>query len=189
MSKNLEDFRFNLIKNFNVEEIQTHIEKFDKEWLLNTHRQNQSDQTHRYTEAYYINLMVGNWKINNTFLTQNVSSDDKLSKLTFKIIDYLEKYHDGKVGAAFYVKLLKNSNVLEHIDDGDYLENVRRHHIAIKTNENVLFFVDGKSKNMKVGECWEINNNKSHKVSNDGEDRIHLIIDIMPNNKIKKKIL
>jgi hypothetical protein len=39
---------------------------------------------------------------------------------------------------------------------------------------------------MKVGDCWEVNNNKEHAVKNLGQtDRIHLMIDIMPNQFIK----
>ena len=36
--------------------------------------------------------------------------------------------------------------------------------------------------NIKVGECWEINNNILHQAWNDGDsDRIHLIVDIFPH--------
>ena len=35
---------------------------------------------------------------------------------------------------------------------------------------------------MRVGEFWEINNGRKHSVDNRGsEDRVHLIIDWMPN--------
>jgi hypothetical protein len=38
---------------------------------------------------------------------------------------------------------------------------------------------------MYEGECWEINNMQYHEVINDSEeDRIHLIIDIIPNEYI-----
>jgi aspartyl/asparaginyl beta-hydroxylase (cupin superfamily) len=39
---------------------------------------------------------------------------------------------------------------------------------------------------MKEGECWEINNNKIHRVANNSEmDRIHLTIDIIPNQYLR----
>ena len=40
---------------------------------------------------------------------------------------------------------------------------------------------------MQEGQCWEINNAKNHSVENNGTtDRIHLLIDIMPNEFIKQ---
>jgi hypothetical protein len=185
MSKNLEDFNFNFINNFNVEKIANHLNNFDSEWFIHTERQNQNDKTHQYTQAYYINLVVGKWKTGSYFLSQNVSKDQVLFDLTNPIIKFLEKYHNGKVGVVMYVKLIENKNILEHLDDGDYLNSVRRHHIPIKTNKNVLFYVNDEEKNMKLGDCWEINNNKLHKVVNGEDERIHLIIDIMPSSKIK----
>jgi hypothetical protein len=184
VSKESENFNFNFIKNFNVEKISEHLKFFDEEWLLDTRRQNQVDQTHKYTEVYYINLVVGNWKLGSYFLTQNVSKNKELSQLTNPIIEHLEKLHDGVAGVVMYVKLLGKNKVLEHSDSGDYLNSVRRHHIPIKTNKDVLFFVNKEEKNMLAGECWEINNNRPHKVLNGGEERIHLIVDIMPNKII-----
>ena len=41
---------------------------------------------------------------------------------------------------------------------------------------------------MLEGECWEINNTRLHAVENNSKiDRIHLLIDIMPNIEIGKK--
>jgi aspartyl/asparaginyl beta-hydroxylase (cupin superfamily) len=45
--------------------------------------------------------------------------------------------------------------------------------------------IDGERKFMRVGEIWEVNNNKVHQVWNEGDtDRVHLLIDIIPNNVI-----
>jgi tetratricopeptide (TPR) repeat protein len=50
------------------------------------------------------------------------------------------------------------------------------------TNDDVAFFVGGEEKNMKAGEFWEINNSVDHAVENrSGDDRIHIIVDWMPN--------
>jgi hypothetical protein len=41
---------------------------------------------------------------------------------------------------------------------------------------------------MGTGECWEINNSRTHFVNNGSKiDRVHLLIDIMPNIEIGKK--
>jgi hypothetical protein len=39
---------------------------------------------------------------------------------------------------------------------------------------------------MAEGECWEINNSRPHYVNNfSNVDRVHLLVDIMPNSHIK----
>ena len=51
------------------------------------------------------------------------------------------------------------------------------------------FFVDGEKKNLKTGEIWEIDNTKLHKVENlSNSDRVHLIVDILPNAYLGQKI-
>jgi aspartyl/asparaginyl beta-hydroxylase (cupin superfamily) len=71
--------------------------------------------------------------------------------------------------------------VSEHTDKGDYLSTVRRFHIPIITNDLVSYTVNGERVHMKQGECWEINNLKSHSVLNESDtDRVHLLIDIFP---------
>jgi hypothetical protein len=115
-----------------------------------------------------------------------MATDIKLLKEVDKIIKDLETHHNGKCGVAMIVKLFSDNNVLPHADDSPYLSAARRHHIPIKTNKDVLFFIDGEPKHLSVGECWEINNNKVHSVTNSSEeDRVHLIIDIIPERLIK----
>ena len=92
------------------------------------------------------------------------------------------------MGKVTLIKLLDNKNVLPHRDYGDYLGFVRRFHIPIVTNKDVLFGIETTLQHMAVGECWEINNSKIHFVKNNSnETRIHLLIDIMPNSIINSK--
>jgi aspartyl/asparaginyl beta-hydroxylase (cupin superfamily) len=185
MSKFDEEFNFNLIKKYEVSEILNILESFNDEWLINTHRQNQLDKTHQYTQSFFVKITVGNWQIGKKLATVNVCKNKKLLELTLPIIKDLEEYHNGKAATVMYVKLLPEKNISSHKDSGDYLENVRRHHIPIKTNNLVSFNVGDESINMTAGECWEINNIKTHFVVNDGnEERIHLIVDILPNTSI-----
>ena len=75
------------------------------------------------------------------------------------------------------------SEIPEHTDSGYSLLNCHRIHVPIITNEKAAIFVGGEEKNMQVGDVYEINNGLTHAVENKGgEDRIHLIIDWMPNH-------
>jgi hypothetical protein len=51
-----------------------------------------------------------------------------------------------------------------------------------------LFTVGNDRRNLKLGELWEINNDKqNHSVDNFGdEDRIHLIVDWIEESLLKK---
>ena len=82
-------------------------------------------------------------------------------------------------------KLKAKQNIDLHQDLGKSLENCFRTHIPIITNPDVYFIVDGESKNMKVGEIWQIDNRKPHMVMNKSDfDRVHLIVDFDTTNSI-----
>ncbi len=86
------------------------------------------------------------------------------------------------------VKLPAGKNIDKHFDGGSYLSVAKRHHIPIITNNKVWFTIDGEKKHLAEGEIWEIDNTKEHEVQNLGDkDRVHLIVDIIPNMFIGKQ--
>ena len=180
-----EDFRFNFIKSYDVEELSTIVSKFDTEWRLDTSRQNQPNSVHMNTNTYYIRSFKPGWEPHEKLTVFPLANSVYVLSIVDKIIKDLELVHDGRVSLAMIVKLLPDSDIIPHADESKYLGVVRRHHIPLKTNEEVLFHIDGESINMKVGECWEINNSRVHHVTNNSnEDRVHLIIDILPKQYI-----
>jgi hypothetical protein len=63
-----------------------------------------------------------------------------------------------------------------------------RLHIPVFTNKDVWFYIDDVAIQMKEGECWYMNANLRHRVSNNGStDRIHLVIDCIVNDWMKEK--
>ena len=97
-----------------------------------------------------------------------ISIHDKIKKV----------YGDGDIIRMEIAKLPKKSDVTSHVDTGLSLENDKRIHIVLQTNEDIIFTVGGEDKNMKLGEMWEINNAREHSVINNSiYDRIHIIID------------
>ncbi|MGI9202477.1 MAG: tetratricopeptide repeat protein [Woeseiaceae bacterium] len=100
------------------------------------------------------------------------------------LVDYVSSYYknNGFIVRLLLAKLLVGGKIPQHTDAGYSLLNCHRVHLPIITNDKVDFLVGGETKNMQVGELWEINNGSVHAVENRGdEDRIHLIIDWMPN--------
>ena len=99
------------------------------------------------------------------------------------IIEELEKRFDSKVARSMLIRLPAGEKILPHPDSGHYLMSVHRCHIPVQTNPDVLFTVGSTTINMKVGQGYEINNSKWHRVENNGTtDRMHLLVDLMPNN-------
>jgi hypothetical protein len=185
--KIFEDFNFKKHNAYNIEEIKKNIDSFSTEWTLNTHRQD-AYPVHKDTNSYFLYTANLNWKIGENFFVEETSKDKKLMQLVEPIIKNLEEIHKGERGNVLLIKLKTGQDVLPHKDSGDYLMLSRRHHIPIVTSSDVSFFVGDESVNMYIGECWEINNSRTHSVSNSSEiDRVHLLIDIMPNIEIGKK--
>jgi len=105
---------------------------------------------------------------------------------------YTKKYGKGEFLRVLLVKLKSGKMIYTHSDSGESLSDVKRTHVAVITNPNVIFTVGGENKNMKEGEIWEINNQSLHSVRNDSEyDRVHFIIDYKQeiSAKTKKSLL
>lgn len=100
------------------------------------------------------------------------------------VVDYVANYYrnNGFIVRLILAKLVAGGRIPRHTDAGYSLLHCHRVHLPIITNNDVVFHVGGEEINMRAGELWEINNGTVHAVENRGtEDRIHLIVDWMPN--------
>jgi tetratricopeptide (TPR) repeat protein len=104
------------------------------------------------------------------------------------VVDYIAEYYrdNGFVVRIILAKLLAGGSIPKHTDAGYSLLACHRVHIPLISSNDVVFSVGGEEINMRVGEFWEINNSVTHGVENNGgADRIHLIVDWMPNRENK----
>lgn len=185
MRKTIEDFNFKKHSSYDVEDIKNYISNFSTEWLLDTSRQD-NHYVHKDTTSYFVYSTNLQWKSGQDFNVQTKSNDPKLLELIEPIIKDLERIHDGVRGNVLLIKLKAKENIAVHHDSGDYLMLSRRNHIPIVTSDDVFFGVGEEKVNMQAGECWEINNSRLHYVDNNSDiDRVHLLIDIMPNYEFK----
>lgn len=185
LNKLHENFNFKFHGSFDVSEIEEHLSKYSDEWFENDLRQKMF-AVHKETSSVFLYDHDAAWSLGQQYKVSVNNAQKEMLSLIEGIVSSLELIHDGKVGKCLFIKLPSRKSVGEHTDKLDYLGAVRRHHIPIITNDNVAFIVNNEIKNMKVGECWEINNSYMHSVENNGdEDRVHLMIDIMPNKFIK----
>jgi len=186
---------FVLHKTEDVSKIVEIVKNFDQEWLDYTFRQD-TFFIHRHTHTVKITDFdakqweEGSYKTNKFIKCEYkfILENNELNNSLKPILDYLKNLHNGELAKTMFVKLAAGKKINEHYDDGLYLNLAKRHHIPIITNDEVWFYVDGIKKNLRQGEIWEIDNTKLHKVENlSSQDRIHLIVDVMPNSYIGQK--
>ena len=179
-----EYFRFIHHKTYDISLIKNELFHLNNEWFDDTHRQDLYG-FHKNTNTLFLINYDNNWNYRTRYKIKKLYPNYKIWQYVNPIIKDLEELHFGKVGRVMFTKLKANSKIYKHHDSSEYLEIVRRHHIPIITNNKVFFNIDNGSLNMLEGECWEINNMKLHEViNNSDEDRIHLMIDIIPNEYI-----
>jgi hypothetical protein len=171
-----------------VIDLRDRAEKFYSEWDIDISRQNTvyegRPNPHINTHTYIIQDSSLHWERGSLF-SKEIKDQETLGTITH-IVKELEERMAGQSARILLIKLDANSEVFTHKDGGDYLSNVRRFHIPIITNEKVYYTVGGEKIHMQQGKCYEINNLKLHSVNNDSEyDRVHLLIDIMPDSEIK----
>ena len=184
--KELYDFNFKFYKTFNVNSISKGVLDLKDEWNLDKFRQNarypERRNPHLYTHTFTIQNHSIDWNFGDK-IESEIKHAGLLSDVS-EIVKDLELMCEGVSGRILLIKLSANKDVSEHTDKGDYLSTVRRFHIPIITNDLVYYTVNGEKINMKQGECWEINNLKSHSVLNNSNiDRVHLLVDIFPGIK------
>lgn len=162
------------------------IRSFQEEWLLDTSRQDKL-ATHKDTKMFQLRFMSYHWEPGdgNTSSDINYFKNKESNENLSSIYEYLENIYDGKVIRAEIIQMNKNSSIKSHVDGGVMLQLGRRIHIPLITNPKVIFEVFGEKKYLQVGSWYEINNIIPHSVINESEyDRVHLIIDLMPNKHL-----
>ena len=164
------------------------LEVNNLDWDEFTERQKRYNTVHTHTKTIPIifdkSFNFDSFKIVPTNHYQLFS--EEISKLE-NIINS-NNSEDGKIIRAILVNLPSGKSIPFHVDNGKTLIYCRRIHIPIQTNENCFFTVGDDKRNLKLGEIWEINNDKKqHSVENFGEfDRIHLIVDWIEKTFLEK---
>jgi hypothetical protein len=173
-----------------IDNIISEVLSYHSEWLLDQTRQ-KTYQTHKDTSFFQLKKMSYNWTVNSkgeSYTVNNLKNKKAQEELEY-IYNFLESLFNGKIIRAELITMNSNSRIRTHRDRGDILFLARRIHIPIKTNKNVIFKVNEDSLNMKASNIYEINNFKYHSVINNSEEnRIHLIIDVLPKEFSKNML-
>lgn len=119
----------------------------------------------------------------------------------FEEVKSLLKNYGEKIHRVRFMRLKPGGGELERHtdqvdpDSGGSKGKLARIHFPIKTNNKVEFTVwDTKGNpqkiHMKTGECWFLDTRKPHMAVNGGdEERIHLVVDIVTEDKLYDKLV
>jgi hypothetical protein len=114
---------------------------------------------------------------------------DRLAEAALPLMeDIISRLYEpgGTVIRAMAAKLLSGKKITPHVDRHVSFHRGHRIHVPITTNPRVRFMIDGRPYQLKVGQAYEINNQKMHSVMNKGsEDRITFIFDYVPPDLIE----
>ncbi len=163
--------------------IKKELEQYYSQWLVDTSRQ-ESFETHEHTFMFAIrqfDYMYTLGEVADCISQRSLETEEANIELD-NIIRMLESVADGKAIRVELISMKPNSRVRTHKDRSDVLYVARRFHVPIKTNSLVLFTSGQEVRHLEVGRAYELNNINYHSVVNGSkESRIHLIIDVLPN--------
>jgi hypothetical protein len=173
-------------ENYNIKKIKEDVLRLNENlWFTDVSRQ-KNYFVHKQTQSLINTDVSIFYKSGEPFVVKESNVIPyHIKKQIWTIINDLETRFNGRVAKSIFARLNSNCFIQEHSDNFEYLRMVHRFHIPILTNKNVIFKVGDQSLNMKEGECYEVDVSLLHSVYNNGNSpRIHLIIDIMPNELI-----
>src|SRR5210317_829664 len=154
-------------------------------WNEDQYRQDKYE-VHRQTESIVLVFTDGSDWPRST--VQKEPGWDRLADVAVPLMHAIIDKHYPKGGTiirAMAAKLLAGGKITPHVDQHPSFHCGHRIHVPITTNPRVRFMIDGRPYQFKVGEVYELNNQKQHSVMNKGtEDRITFIFDYVPANQI-----
>jgi len=118
--------------------------------------------------------------INNKISTiEKKSGFEKFYPLIVPILDELKKYYDYNYHASVIANLKPGGKVYPHCDRGDFLERCHRIHVPLKTNKDVVYWIEGNNYYWEMGNIYEFDNTRIHGVYNgSNQERLHLILNL-----------
>jgi hypothetical protein len=157
------------------------LQQDEAAWHEDQYRQDKYE-VHRQTESIVLVFTDGsNWPESEV---RKEPGWDRLADVAVPLMHAIIDKHYPKGGTiirAMAAKLLAGGRIDPHYDKHPSFHCGHRIHIPITSNPRVRFMIDGRPYQFKVGEVYEINNQKQHSVMNKGkDDRITFIFDYVP---------
>jgi len=118
------------------------------------------------------------------------SDQNKLIKSIMPIVnDFNKLFSDYIPIRGEVVNLLPGRSLDLHVDIYWFHKYSKRIHIPLYTNNECMQIFENRNYHLEAGYAYEINNRIFHSASNNGETpRVHIILDLLPKEKLKNLI-
>lgn len=131
---------------------------------------------YRKTRTIYLAMTVGGPSAPTQYLSGWEPLKDAFLPIAARIAGFYPRL--GRVLNAQVAMLGAGDGIPEHVDFGPTLEVTHRVHVPLETHPEVEFIVEGQNISLKVGEAYELDNMRRHRVFNGSPlRRIHIIVD------------
>ncbi len=164
---------------------ETILAQEEEAWKEDKYRQEVFEVHHATESIVMLFVEIDRWP---DIVVNKEPGWSRLSEAALPLMNDIIKKHyppGGTVIRAMAAKLLAGGKITPHVDKHPSFHHGHRIHIPITTNPRVRFMIDGQPYQFKVGEAYEINNQKTHSVMNKGtDDRITFIFDYVPKDHI-----
>lgn len=164
---------------------ETILAQEEEAWKEDKYRQEAFEVHHATESIVMLFVQIDRWP---DIVVNKEPGWSRLSEAALPLMnDIIGKHYPpgGTVIRAMAAKLLAGGKITPHVDKHPSFHHGHRIHVPMTTNPRVRFMIDGQPYQFKVGEAYEINNQKTHSVMNKGnEDRITFIFDYVPKDHI-----
>jgi hypothetical protein len=159
----------------------------EEAWLEDKFRQEAFEVHHATQSIVVLFVDIDRWP---DVVVKKEPGWPKLADVALPVMnDIIGRHYEpgGTVIRAMAAKLVAGGKITPHVDRHPSFHAGHRIHVPISTNPRVRFMIDGRPYQFKVGEAYEINNQKTHSVMNKGgEDRITFIFDYVPRDRVAR---
>jgi hypothetical protein len=157
-------------------------------WTADTRRQDLFHEYHGQTQSIILMFCEGWPTVKGT---REPEAWSRYGDATADVIfDVLRRHYSpgGLLLRVILAKLPAGGRIKRHKDSHPSFEIAHRIHVPLVTNAGVRFMVGDAVLPPEAGVAFEIDNLLAHEVSNYGdEDRIHLIFDYAPPDRLRSR--
>ena len=177
MSEQHPNFR-RLMTQVDVSAALAEIEKQPALWKLVQVRQLYDGTAHADTETIVLRGPDTTDNIFDNLECFNFKVSDTLPATVKLIRDTVSFLNAREIGRIMLVRLDADGSIKPHVDEGAYARYYARFHLVVDSNPGCYFRCGEELVHMAPGELWWFNHQIEHSVTNRGDERTHLIMDL-----------
>jgi aspartyl/asparaginyl beta-hydroxylase (cupin superfamily) len=111
------------------------------------------------------------------------NSDHPIYSFIINEIKKLELLYNASAKIAVIDGMPAGSIIARHQDGSGIFQKAHRVHLPLVTHEDVKFIIDDIEYHFPSGKYYEFDNSRFHEVHNNSDIfRLHLVVDLIPNN-------